>query len=72
MGTYQGTCRGSFENRIGLEYAVMIVTLEIDSDNIIGVKETLAIYLERYGDVRVVSVLPEKSCERKQNDGGKK
>lgn len=32
------------------------VTIDVDDDNVIGVKETLASALERFGDVKVVDV----------------
>lgn len=32
------------------------IVLEVDSDNIIGVKESLAMELEKHGDIRVISV----------------
>jgi DNA-binding transcriptional regulator YiaG len=32
------------------------VTIDVDDDNIIGVKETLAMALEKHGDVKVVDI----------------
>ena len=32
------------------------IILTVDSDNIIGIKETLAEYLEKYGDTQVIEV----------------
>lgn len=32
------------------------LTILVDSDNIIGVKETIAEYMEKHGDTRVVDV----------------
>ena len=34
------------------------ITLTVDSDDVITVKETLKDYLERFGDVRAVEVVP--------------
>lgn len=47
---------------------MLIITIEVNSrhDHIIGIKEDLAMHLERYGDTRVVSVeeAPQKQMEQ--------
>ena len=41
---------------------MLIITIHVDSPpgQAIGIKEDLAMYLERYGDARVVSVVEER------------
>ena len=51
-----------------------IVTVEVNArpSQAIGIKEDLALYLERYGDARVVSVeeAPQKQMEQMMIGGG--
>lgn len=49
---------------------MLIITLQVDAPmgSIQGVKETLAMYLERYGDVRVTAV-KEVAPEQMRFDG---
>ena len=35
---------------------MVLVTLQVDTDDIIGVKETLAMYMERFDDVCILDV----------------
>lgn len=45
---------------------MLILTVTVDSEDILGVKETLAAYLERFGDVKVIQVEtdgpPQQAC----------
>ena len=53
---------------------MIIVTVEVNArpSQAIGIKEDLALYLERYGDARVVSVeeTPQKQMEQMMIGGG--
>lgn len=53
---------------------MIIVTVEVNArpGQAIGIKEDLALYLERYGDARVVSVeeAPQKQMEQMTIGGG--
>ena len=53
---------------------MLIITIEVNarSGQAIGVKEDLAMFLERYGDARVVSVeeAPQKQLEQMTIGGG--
>lgn len=53
---------------------MIIVTVEVNArpGQAIGIKEDLALYLERYGDARVVSVeeAPQKQLEQMTIGGG--
>ena len=40
----------------GRSVTTVKITISVDSDNIIGVKETLVEYFEKFGDVRIVDV----------------
>lgn len=44
------------------------ITLLIDSDNIIGVKETLNEYCEKFGDVTVTNVEEVKGEMKHENE----
>lgn len=46
------------------------IVLQVDSDNIIGVKETLKAYCEKFHDTKVVSV--EKVAEQMKFSGKEK
>lgn len=53
---------------------MLIITIEVNarSGQAIGIKEDLALYLERYGDARVVSVeeAPQRQMEQITIGGG--
>ena len=53
---------------------MLIITIEANarSGQAIGIKEDLALYLERYGDARVVSVeeAPQRQMEQMTIGGG--
>lgn len=53
---------------------MLIITIEVNarSGQAIGIKEDLALYLERYGDARVVSVekAPQRQMEQMTIGGG--
>ena len=53
---------------------MLIITIEVNarSGQTIGIKEDLALYLERYGDARVVSVeeAPQRQMEQMTIGGG--
>lgn len=53
---------------------MLIITIEVNarSGQAIGIKEDLALYLERYGDARVVSVeeAPQGQMEQMTIGGG--
>lgn len=50
---------------------MLIVTIEVDAPagQAIGVKEHLAMLLERYGDTRVVSIEAREPRQTKINEG---
>lgn len=53
---------------------MLIITIEVNArtGQAIGIKEDLALYLERYGDARVVSVeeAPQRQMEQMTIGGG--
>ncbi len=53
---------------------MLIITIQVNapSGKAIGIKEDLALYLERYGDARVVSVeeTPQRQMEQMTIGGG--
>lgn len=49
---------------------VLRITIDVQTDNIQGVKECLAMELERYGDVRVMDVSPSGHPGRKPDTIG--
>ena len=53
---------------------MLIITIEVNArpGQAIGIKEDLALYLERYGDARVVSVeeTPQRQMEQMTIGGG--
>ena len=53
---------------------MLIITIQVNapSGKAIGIKEALALYLERYGDARVVSVeeTPQRQMEQMTIGGG--
>ena len=53
---------------------MLIITIEVNArpGQAIGIKEDLALYLERYGDARVVSVeeAPQRQMEQLTIGGG--
>lgn len=53
---------------------MLIITIEVNArpGQAIGIKEDLALYLERYGDARVVSVeeAPQRQMEQMMIGGG--
>ena len=53
---------------------MLIITIEVNarSGQALGIKEDLALYLERYGDARVVSVeeAPQRQMEQMTIGGG--
>lgn len=53
---------------------MLIVTVQVNarSSQAIGIKEDLALYLERYGDARVISVeeTPQEQMEQMTIGGG--
>lgn len=53
---------------------MLIITIQVNapSGKAIGIKEDLALYLERYGDARVVSVeeAPQRQMEQMTIGGG--
>lgn len=53
---------------------MLIITIEVNArpGHAIGIKEDLALYLERYGDARVVSVeeAPQRQMEQMTIGGG--
>ena len=46
----------------------MIIVLQVDAPPYMvqGVKETLAMYLERYGDTKVIDVRPDETAQIEQ------
>lgn len=44
------------------------ITLQVDSDNIIGVKETLNEYCEKFGDVTVTDVKEIEEETKHENE----
>lgn len=46
------------------------ITIDVDTDNIIGVKETIAMDLEKYGDVKVMDISRREYKGRKPDTIG--
>ena len=53
---------------------MLIITIQVNArpGQVVGIKEDLAMFLERYGDARVVSVeeAPQKQMEQMMIGGG--
>lgn len=51
---------------------MLIITVHVNAPagQAIGVKENLALYLERFGDARVVSVVEEGPEQLRMDEGG--